>query len=240
MDDWKQLPKSLTFLDLSENSIEDAEPLLTVFTADCPNLQHFSLMHNSIKRVPATLGLLQDHCPHLVTLNVKGNPQRGIPSHVLDYDCSTFLTYLTNRLTLEQRSDAVGKIQARQSSAEKTRNKSTCNANREEKKVEEVENKSLSLSTPPAAAAAAPQQPDQDAMAESSSDLQLELKRKVAKLETQLENLSLSQAKRYALKKSLAMERSKLIREERRLGIQNCELSILSSPRDFFQNIDPA
>jgi hypothetical protein len=52
---------------------------------------------------------------------------------------------------------------------------------------------------------------------ELSSELQRELERNIAQLESQLEYLSLSQAKRYALKKSLAMERSKLIRENRRL-----------------------
>jgi hypothetical protein len=46
------------------------------------------------------------------------------------------------------------------------------------------------------------------------------LKQSVHDLEVELESLSLSQAKRYALKKKLAMERSKLIREERRLGLQ--------------------
>jgi Leucine-rich repeat (LRR) protein len=47
-----------------------------------------------------------------------------------------------------------------------------------------------------------------------------ELKSKIQEFEGQLENPSLSQAKRYAVKKSLAMERSKLIREERKLGIR--------------------
>jgi hypothetical protein len=49
-----------------------------------------------------------------------------------------------------------------------------------------------------------------------------ELKESIMKLSIELEtNLSLSQAKRYALKKELAMERSKLIREERRLQQKN-------------------
>ncbi len=49
-----------------------------------------------------------------------------------------------------------------------------------------------------------------------------ELKESIMKLSIELEtNLSLSQAKRYALKKELAMERSKLIREERRLHPKN-------------------
>jgi hypothetical protein len=47
-----------------------------------------------------------------------------------------------------------------------------------------------------------------------------ELTSNIQDFESQLENLSLSQAKHYALKKSLAMERFKLIREERRLGLR--------------------
>lgn len=51
-----------------------------------------------------------------------------------------------------------------------------------------------------------------------------ELKESIMKLSNELEtNLSLSQAKRYALKKELAMERSKLIREERRLHQKNLD-----------------
>jgi hypothetical protein len=42
----------------------------------------------------------------------------------------------------------------------------------------------------------------------------------IAEYEKELESPSLSQAKRYALKRSLAMEHSKLIREERRLGLR--------------------
>jgi hypothetical protein len=46
-----------------------------------------------------------------------------------------------------------------------------------------------------------------------------ELKSKIHDLEHQLENLSFSKTKRYKLKMSLAMDRSKLLREERRLGL---------------------
>jgi hypothetical protein len=49
------------------------------------------------------------------------------------------------------------------------------------------------------------------------SPLPEELRVSIDALALQLENPALSQAKRYALKKNLAMERSKLIREERKL-----------------------
>lgn len=47
-----------------------------------------------------------------------------------------------------------------------------------------------------------------------------ELGKSIKTLSQQLEHMGLSQAKRYALKKQLAMERSKFIREERRLAQQ--------------------
>ena len=52
---------------------------------------------------------------------------------------------------------------------------------------------------------------------DQSSPLLEELHISIDSLAVQLENPALSQAKRYALKKNLAMERSKLIREERKL-----------------------
>ena len=53
-------------------------------------------------------------------------------------------------------------------------------------------------------------------------------RRNIAGFENQLENPSLSAAKRYAVKKTLAMERSKLIREERKLGVaQGCQTSAI-------------
>jgi Leucine-rich repeat (LRR) protein len=203
VNDWKQLPKSLTFLDLSENSIEDVEPLVYLLASDCPNLQNLSLMHNSLKRIPAILGLLQENCPRVASLNLKGNPQRGIPTHVQDYDCPRLLAYLANRLTPEHRMEAVRNIEERRTSEDIG---VECIIVMEDMKEEEITEAGRSHQGEQG-------QVDQ----ELSSELQRELERNIAQLESQLEYLSLSQAKRYALKKSLAMERSKLIRENRRL-----------------------
>jgi hypothetical protein len=44
-----------------------------------------------------------------------------------------------------------------------------------------------------------------------------DLKQNIVQLSAELDNMSISQAKRFALKKQLAMERSKLLREGRKL-----------------------
>ena len=62
------------------------------------------------------------------------------------------------------------------------------------------------------------QEQQEKTVSESPSSIADELRRNIDALSQQLEHLGLSQAKRYALKKQLAMERSKLIREERRLA----------------------
>ena len=55
-----------------------------------------------------------------------------------------------------------------------------------------------------------------------SSSVANDLRKTIDEISTELEtNLSLSQAKKYALKKNLAVTRSKLIREERRLQNQS-------------------
>jgi len=54
-----------------------------------------------------------------------------------------------------------------------------------------------------------------------TSPLAEELRSKIDEFSRQLNNAHLSEAKKYALKKSLAMEKAKLIREERRLKLKN-------------------
>jgi len=201
--DWKQLPSSLTSLDLSENSVEDMEPLVTLVAADCPELQHLSLMHNQLKCIPPHSGLLGDYNPNLVTFNVRGNPQQAVRSNILERPCADVLKYLVNRMTPEQRQEAVNKINVH------ARNKARDNT------CDHVPAKPM---TEPQQQQEAEKAPRNES--ESSSELLDALRTSILDLENQLEKVSLSQAKRYAMKKSLAMERSKLIREERRLGLR--------------------
>mmetsp|Transcript_6581 Transcript_6581/g.7640 ORF Transcript_6581/g.7640 Transcript_6581/m.7640 type:complete len:889 (-) Transcript_6581:449-3115(-) len=238
VNDWNRLPSSLMILDLSENIIEDIEPLVTLLSAYCPQFQRLSLIHNHIKRIPLSLGLLHDYAPRIVSVKMLGNPQRAIRNSILERPCFELLSYLVNRLTVAQRQSATGKIQELQEQI------------RQEKEV--VENDRIQ----PVVSASKLQHREESSKTIASIDenekehqcqqkdgsffsnndnnnvdidvdvndndnkVMDEFKTKIAELKAQLENLSLTQAKKYALKKSLAMERSKLIREERRLLLQ--------------------
>jgi Leucine-rich repeat (LRR) protein len=190
--DWKRLPESLAVLDLSENNIEDVVPLSIMLAGDCPNFQRLSLMHNKITLVPPSLGLLSEHAPNMVSLNLQGNPQKAIRSFVLEKPCGELLKYLFDRLTPGQRNAALELIKRHKQrkeleQANPVREESTTNGGNNE---------------------------------EADHTLLKELQESVETLKAELDNLSLTQAKKYALKKALAMERSKLIREERRLGLR--------------------
>lgn len=196
IDDWKRLPESLSVLDLSENSIVDIEHL-SILLASCPKLQRLSLFHNNIRNIPASLGLLSEYASgSMVSLDLRGNPQRGIPTFALDKPCSELLTYLFNRLTPAQKSAAIEKIEYHKQQT-----------NQEEPTEEE---------TTPQEKIDAP-----SALSEESDHALLkELQESVEKIKIELADRNLTQAKKYAVKKALAMERSKLIREERRLGLR--------------------
>lgn len=244
VDDWTLLPKTLTTLDLSENAIENIDQLVLQLGGNCSKLSVLCLQHNYITRIPATLGLLSEYCPDMKVLNLKGNPQHSVRPEVLAKPTSDQLTYLKNRLTLEQTAHAKSQIEAICSSHRIV----TINDDIEDdddaidthvKEDSVPENKSAmdketgitsELQVPPSAevetiasvpgpkTTTIPTKVEKD-IPESTTmalDLMDQLKQNIKALEMELESLSLSQAKRYALKKSLAMERSKLLREERK------------------------
>ena len=243
--DWSRLPSSLMILDLSENAIEDIEPLVVLLSAYCPEFQRLSLIHNQIKRIPLSIGLLKDYAPRIVSLNLLGNPQFAIRGDILELPCSELLSYLANRLTSEQRQAAIAKIQKLQEPNREGKENDTENISvqsvlsvtdsnhREETPVTLIDTKKKEHQDQQGGGSSSSSNSNNiDVGANTDTDADLdgadiddnkvldELKQKVEELKIQLENLSLTQAKKYALKKSLAMERSKLIREERRLGLR--------------------
>jgi Leucine-rich repeat (LRR) protein len=248
--DWSRLPSSLMILDLSENAIEDIEPLVVLLSAYCPEFQRLSLIHNQIKRIPLSIGLLKDYAPRIVSLNLLGNPQFAIRGDRLELPCSELLSYLANRLTSEQRQAAIAKIQKLQEPNREGNENDTENIrvqsvvsvidsnHREETPVTLINTKKKEHQDQQGGGSSSSCNSNNiDVGADADTDAGIddadiddadiddnkvldELKHKVEELKIQLENLSLTQAKKYALKKSLAMERSKLIREERRLGLR--------------------
>ncbi len=199
LDDWKRLPESLAVLDLSENSVADVEHL-SVLLAGCPKLQRISLFHNNIRNIPASLGLLSEYASgSMVSMDLRGNPQRGIPTFALDKPCGELLKYLFNRLTPTQKSAAIQKIEHHKQCANQEQ------STEEETTPKEKEDDSTTLS---------------DSTEENDHTLLKQLQESVEKFKIELADRNLTQAKKYAVKKALAMERSKLIREERRLGLR--------------------
>ena len=235
VDDWGRLPSTLAVIDISNNDIEDIEQLVALLLAHCPELQRLSLKHNLIKRIPLTLGLLKDYAPRIISLNVQGNPQRAIRSDILDRPCWNLLGYLFNRLTAKQRQTAIDDIQEMQ--GQRTGKENTENSQiepiilasdvQQQKQQTQASLKYENLEVTKGLKhrqifdSNIPSNDDNNVHNNNENNdvnnLVKELNQKINELKTKLENLSLTQAKKYALKKSLAMERSKLIREERRL-----------------------
>jgi len=211
VDDWKRLPASLLILDLSHNRIEDADPLAVALAADCPGFQRLSLWQNLLRKVPPSLGLLAGYAPGMASLNLGGNPQRSVRSTILEKPCGDLLEYLANRLTAEQRREATDAIEGRK---------------KERAAAEEGQSNDPKPGPGNDGSGGGGGDPNNDKNKDKDGgdarDTKVldELRQSVEELKVRLEDLSLTQAKKYAVKKALAMERSKLIREERRLGLR--------------------
>ena len=240
LENWKRLPESLVALNLSENNIEDIEPLSVLLGGGCPLLQKLSLLHNNVRRIPASLGLLSEYA-QIASLNLQGNPQRGIPSHVLEKPCGDLLTYLSNRLTPDQRMATIERIehhkQQKQQEAVASKTKSI-DPPSSSHTLSYTKSQQETVSTSSVTEKTSRESPSGNSISQPSNDgpkieemsnseeekdthkVLKELQQSVEKLKTEVDNLSLTQAKKYAVKKALAMERSKLIREERRLGLR--------------------
>jgi Leucine-rich repeat (LRR) protein len=227
IEDWMCLPPTLAQLDLSENSLENMDDLILLLGAFCPKLQTLRLHHNAIARIPATTGLLHDHCPALTFLDLTANPQHSIRPEILSKPTGDQLAYLKNRLTEEQTLAATYQIDQLRSGGGKS---NRCNVSvltpvnlpvvpappacyEPEATRQDVElNNNVGTITITESSAPAMEKSDEGILAEFRS--------KIAECETELNSPSLSEAKRYALKRTMAMEHSKLIREERRLGLR--------------------
>jgi Leucine-rich repeat (LRR) protein len=223
LDDWQILPSALTQLDLSENSLESIDDLVLLLGSNCPKLEVLCLHHNYIARIPSIAGLLLDRCPALKFVDLKGNPQHGIRPEMLAKPTCEQLLYLKNRLTEEQTKAAIDQMDHLQHGG----------GTLDRSKILVTPSKRLSLAQQDATilgiatiAITDGQEgpaPASEVVPEASGGEAslVECRSKIAEYETELDNASLSEAKRYALKRSLAMERSMLIREERRLGLRN-------------------
>ena len=126
----------------------------------------------------------------LKQIDFRGNPQKAIRTNILEKPCSEILSFLKRRLGPEY-TDSGNKPATHTSSSidPKIEQKKTIN------ECEKEVSTSVTL----------------------TSSLTIELQDEISILSAQLNDVSLSQAKRYAVKKQMSILKSKLIREERRL-----------------------
>jgi len=194
---WKTGLPALEHLDLSDNRIENLGDLPLALGASCPMIKTLLLQNNELKMIPPQLGMLDS----LQTIDLRGNPQRAVRSAILEKGCDTILLYLHNRLTPAELEDY------------------------------EVKRRAMSESLPVADLSSLA---DDESRAESQTDSQTsqgakanaktetspladELRAEVDSLSLRLNSVHLSEAQKYATKKKLAVQKAKLIREERRL-----------------------
>nr|CCA24588.1 conserved hypothetical protein [Albugo laibachii Nc14] len=201
---WAMLPR-LGVLSLTDNKLND---LGKVF--ELPGLASFSFENNNVTHVPCELGL----CPHLHALYLNGNPQKTIRSGIIAKGSHAVLEHLRNKLPQEpsrgKRSLATTQLAQAVINIGKTPNSGLALPQQADPADHERGSNQQSGAT------AEPSrkeitQGDNNAASECLQHIRAEIN----KLEEQLENHAISAPKQYALRKQLAMLRSKKLRKER-------------------------
>ncbi len=225
---WREGLPSLEHLDLSNNSISNLG-YLPLALSGCRNLRTLLLNNNCIYDIPLELGLLDQ----LNNIDLLGNSQRKIRVRVLTQNCKNILEYLRERMTPEElreatenhreireaideeNGDTSGTLELMKSMSEDNYQSEEEKEKENEKQMTPVKQKECDQSANNISSESFPNKTSETP--EMNDSIIDELKESIASLNLELENLSISQAKRFALKKELAMQRSKLIREERKL-----------------------
>ncbi|CAH0516396.1 unnamed protein product [Peronospora belbahrii] len=229
--------RQLSVLSVANNRLESCGSVHQV-----PKLTSLSLENNELRQIPAELALSEN----LRALYLDGNPQRGIRNHILNKGTDAVLKFLRNRLPPDIMPPASGHGSQHpvknaaspgcvsQSNSNNDGSKPQCKiitSNTLESKQLCVNAstspfKSMSLSSvlsssePPFAPTPTPVQ---STVAEASSvaedEVLRELNTKILQLEQRLDDVAVTAAKRFALKKELAMTRSLKIRHLRKIGL---------------------
>eukprot|EP00980_Cylindrotheca_fusiformis_P001655 scaffold374_cov124-Cylindrotheca_fusiformis.AAC.14 len=230
----KMLPSTLKHLELSENHIQDIESLVWTLARCCPEIKSLRIAQNKVSKIPLVLGLFLE--TRLTALDLRFNPQQAVRHAILEKSCKEQLSYLKNRLTKEQATnalnqlaqDTVGSTTERKTTSEDalvpdTKGDEKANCAMEKPIVEkqpEVTNDAVEKAAEEEQVKITNDEVD-DKERQASLSLIAEYKEKIQSMQKEFDtNFSLSQAKRYALKKQIAMERSKMIREERKIGLR--------------------
>ncbi|KAF1329234.1 Leucine-rich repeat-containing protein 40, partial [Globisporangium splendens] len=234
---WASMQR-LSILTLSDNQLES---LGTVYDAEM--LTSLSIENNNLRQIPAELG----RCEHLRALLLGGNPQRSIRMNLIHEGTEAVLKYLRNRLPPDfasapctaPKSAAVSVSERGGENIPPSNQNSTAPRTREpfspmEKKRIRVsanqpsQSSHLSRETPPmtqsvpvqsnqAPLGTAPAQASAAVGGGSDDQALNEMNTKILALEKELESFGITAAKRFALKKELAMVRSQKIRLLRKM-----------------------
>ncbi|CAI5708654.1 unnamed protein product [Peronospora destructor] len=196
--------RQLSVLSVANNHLESCGTVHQV-----PKLTSLSLENNELRQIPAELAL----CDNLRALYLAGNPQRRIRAHILSQGTEAVLKFLRNRLYPDSIQNTDGtKPQHGISTLESKQLRVDASTPPSEPSSSE-----LSSSKPPPALT-----PVEGTVAATPSlakdEVLVELNAKILKLEQQLEDFAVTAAKRFALKKDLAMTRSLKIRHLRKTG----------------------
>lgn len=205
-------PRALANLDLSSNRISDLAELPYALLAAGPAIRSLSLESNELAVLPPALGKLTS----LHALLVAANPQKGVRSAVLDKGTAALLAFLRDRADDGRSSGAGSVASARRESpahAELVRPMPTVGATGSSVGGLSERANGETAGAHPADA------PDPDSLDRSVQ----ELRRAHALLLAQLDGTAgptLSEARRFAVKKEAAKAKAELIRMERVRGVR--------------------
>ncbi|ETL83031.1 hypothetical protein L917_16959 [Phytophthora nicotianae] len=226
---WSSMSQ-LSVLSIADNRLESCGTIYQV-----PKLTSLSLENNELRQIPAEFAL----CENLRAFYLAGNPQRGIRTHILNNGTEAVLKYLHNRLPPDVLPPTIGKeLQAAKdtTSARPNQNNEGTPHQRSTPSLLESKRPRVDASTAPfkplevtpanqkseSFAKQPPLAPTPAAtptpLAPAEDQVLAELNAKILKLEQQLDDFAISAAKRFALKKDLAMARSQKIRHLRKIG----------------------
>ena len=90
--------KTLEILDLSGNKISDLANLPKCLALSCPLIRSLSIANNELSFIPPVLGLLQK----VTSIDLRGNPQRGIRMNILERKAHDILSYLKSKIDDEE------------------------------------------------------------------------------------------------------------------------------------------
>ena len=233
---WKHGLVALEHLDLSNNKISDLGYLPLALIA-CQSLRSLFLNSNNISKIPLELGLLEQ----LTTISIRANPSRTVRTEILESrSCSKILQYLAGRmnprqlkLAYDEHTEIRSALSTDQSCEKKSLNEGGVDVNRENflnvgKNLHENIINTRAIPKIDESMSVSKLSCNNDIIDTNSSlkpkvnnkmssPLTEELEKEIRKLTLELESFSLSEPMKYAKKKKLAIQRSKLIKEDRRL-----------------------